>query len=169
MDQSCALSRITLFGRTVKTKGNHLSAQRLHAHCAAHSGRRLAVLRHVDAFQGRCQRTAGSRLCRQRDQQRHRRSWSEGRVTVTLSDHPRQLICSAVTPHAGYQNMRGPTRDGVLLLATNRLHFPDELIAEMYRLRWFVKMFFRAFKQLLGCGRLSLPSPTAWRSRHPAP
>jgi len=50
--------------------------------------------------------------------------------------------------------MRGPTCDGVLRLVTNRLDLPAELIAEMYRLRWVIEMFFRTFKQILGCRHL---------------
>jgi IS4 transposase len=69
-------------------------------------------------------------------------------------DHPVRLICMAVNPHAGCRGMRGPTCDGVLRLVTNRLDLPAELIAEIYRLRWVIEMFFRTFKQLLGCGHL---------------
>jgi IS4 transposase len=72
----------------------------------------------------------------------------------TLPDHSMRLIRVAVKPHAGCRNMRGPTCDGVLRLVTNRLDLPAELIAEMYRLRWMIEMFFRTFKQLLGCGHL---------------
>jgi IS4 transposase len=69
-------------------------------------------------------------------------------------DHPVRLICVAVNPHAGCRGMRGPTCDGVLRLVTNRLDLPAELIAEMYRLRWVIEMFFRTFKQILGCRHL---------------
>ena len=48
----------------------------------------------------------------------------------------------------------GRTATGVLRLVTNRLDLPAELIAEIYRLRWIIEMFFRMFKQLLGCGHL---------------
>ena len=72
----------------------------------------------------------------------------------TLPDHPMRLIRVAVKPHTGCRNMRGPTCDGVLRLVTNRLDLPAELIAEIYRLRWVIEMFFRTFKQLLGCGHL---------------
>jgi IS4 transposase len=65
-----------------------------------------------------------------------------------------RLICVAVKPHESYRGMRGPHCDGVLRLVTNRLDVPAELIAEMYRLRWVIEMFFRTFKQLLGCGQL---------------
>ncbi len=64
----------------------------------------------------------------------------------TLPDHPVRLICVAVKPHESYRGMRGPHCDGVLRLVTNRLDVPAELIAEMYRLRWVIEMFFRTFK-----------------------
>jgi IS4 transposase len=72
----------------------------------------------------------------------------------TLPDHPMRLIRIAVKPHGGCRDMRGPTCGGVLRLVTNRLDLPAELIAEMYRLRWVIEMFFRTFKQLLGCRHL---------------
>jgi len=72
----------------------------------------------------------------------------------TLPNHPMRLICVAVKPHEGFRGMRGPTCDGVLRLVTNRLDLPAELIAEIYRLRWVIEMFFRTFKQLLGCKHL---------------
>jgi IS4 transposase len=68
----------------------------------------------------------------------------------TRLDHPVRLICVEVKPHESYRGMRGPDCDGVLRLVTNRLDLPAELIAEMYRLRWVIEMFFRTFKQLLG-------------------
>jgi hypothetical protein len=72
----------------------------------------------------------------------------------TRPDHPVRLICVEVKPHESYRGMRGPDCDGVLRLVTNRLDLPAELIAEMYRLRWVIEMFFRTFKQLLGCKHL---------------
>jgi len=69
-------------------------------------------------------------------------------------DHPVRLIRVAVKPHETYRGMLGPRCDGVLRLATNRLDLPAELSAEMYRLRWVIEMFFRTFKQLLGCRHL---------------
>ena len=71
----------------------------------------------------------------------------------TRPDHPVRLICVEAKPHESYGGMRGPDCDGVLRLVTNRLDLPAEPIAEMYRLRWVIEMFFRTFKQLLGCGR----------------
>ena len=69
----------------------------------------------------------------------------------TRPDHPVRLICVAVKPHESSRGWKGPHCDGVLRLVTNRLDLPAELIAEMYRLRWMIEMFFRTFRQLLGC------------------
>jgi hypothetical protein len=41
-----------------------------------------------------------------------------------------------------------------LLLATNRLDLPAELVALGYRFRWTVELFFRWFKCILGCRHL---------------
>jgi hypothetical protein len=72
----------------------------------------------------------------------------------TLPDHRMRLIRVAVKPHESYRGRQGPHCDGVLRLVTNRLDLPAELIAEIYRLRWIIEMFFRTFKQLLGCRHL---------------
>ncbi len=73
-------------------------------------------------------------------------------------DHPVRLITVAATPHTSRGKHRpgstGPSCDGMLRLATNRLDLPAELISEIYRLRWLVELFFRMFKQLLGCRHL---------------
>jgi len=42
----------------------------------------------------------------------------------------------------------------VLLLATDRLDIDVELIADLYRYRWQVELFFRWFKTILGANRL---------------
>ncbi|MBI1315211.1 transposase, partial [bacterium] len=47
-----------------------------------------------------------------------------------------------------------PACDGVLRIATSRLDLPAELISQLYRHRWLIELFFRMFKQLLGCRHL---------------
>jgi IS4 transposase len=73
-------------------------------------------------------------------------------------NHPVRLITIAATPHTSRGKHRsgstGPSCDGKLRLATNRLDLPAELISEIYRLRWMIELFFRMFKQLLGCRHL---------------
>jgi IS4 transposase len=73
-------------------------------------------------------------------------------------DHAVRLITVAATPHTSRGKHRsgstGPSCDGQLRLATNRLDLPAELVSEIYRLRWLIELFFRMFKQLLGCRHL---------------
>jgi hypothetical protein len=45
-------------------------------------------------------------------------------------------------------------RTEVLLIATNLLDVPAEVIALIYRCRWTIELFFRFFKQILGCRHL---------------
>jgi hypothetical protein len=73
-------------------------------------------------------------------------------------NHPVRLITIVATPHTSRGKHRpgstGPNCDGKLRLVTNRLDLPAELISEIYRLRWLIELFFRMFKQLLGCRHL---------------
>ena len=73
-------------------------------------------------------------------------------------DHFVRLVTVAATPHASRGKYRGgstgPSCDGKLRIATNRLDLPAELVSEIYRLRWLIELFFRMFKQLLGCRHL---------------
>jgi hypothetical protein len=58
---------------------------------------------------------------------------------------------------------RGAGKEGVekdyLLIATNLLDVPAEIIALLYRYRWTIELFFRFFKQLLGCRHLISDDP----------
>jgi IS4 transposase len=85
-------------------------------------------------------------------------SFGAGRPAAERPDHPVRLITVAATPHTSRGKYRGgstgPSCDGQLRLVTNRLDLPAELISEMYRLRWLIELFFRMFKQLLGCRHL---------------
>lgn len=73
-------------------------------------------------------------------------------------NHPVRLVTIAATSHTSRGKHRpgstGPSCDGQLRLATNRLDLPAELIGEIYRLRWLIELFFRMAKQLLGCRHL---------------
>jgi IS4 transposase len=77
-------------------------------------------------------------------------------------DHPMRLITIQCKPHrkAGRSQRysragsTGPACDGVLRLATNLLDVPAEIIALLYHHRWIIEIFFRFFKQILGCRHL---------------
>jgi hypothetical protein len=71
--------------------------------------------------------------------------------------HPVRVITLAVTPHvkrSGHKGDAGPSTSGVLIIVTNLLDVPAEIIAILYQYRWHIEIFFRFFKQVLGCGHL---------------
>jgi hypothetical protein len=80
------------------------------------------------------------------------------------SDHPLRLIEIAVEPH--HKRTRRD-KEGValnvtvtrMLLLTDLLDEPPELIALIYRYRWTIELFFRMLKQLLGCRHLLSQRP----------
>ena len=74
-------------------------------------------------------------------------------------DHAIRLVTIAAQPHqsSGHYARRGstgPSCDGVLRIATNLLDVPAEIIALLYHYRWTIEIFFRFFKQILGCRHL---------------
>ena len=74
-------------------------------------------------------------------------------------DHPVRLVIVSASQHTSRGNSAtgsstGPSCDGKLRLVSDLLDIPAELIAEAYRLRWLIELFFRMFKQLLGCRHL---------------
>ena len=75
-------------------------------------------------------------------------------------DHKIRLVIVAAPPHTSRGkspkkgSSTGPSCDGKLRIATDMLDIPAELVAELYRLRWLIELFFRMFKQLLGCRHL---------------
>jgi hypothetical protein len=77
------------------------------------------------------------------------------------ADHPTRLICVACSPHQkrgkGKRHgagQTGPTSDGTLRIATDLVDVPAEVIAFLYEYRWTIEVFFRFFKQILGCRHL---------------
>jgi len=77
-------------------------------------------------------------------------------------DHKLRLITIQCKPHrkagrSSYYNRKGstgPACDGGLRLVTNLLDVPAEIIALLYHYRWLIEIFFRFFKQILGCRHL---------------
>jgi hypothetical protein len=73
-------------------------------------------------------------------------------------DHPIRLVLVKCTPHQKTGGRKGgtagPPSDGILRIATNLLDPPAEIIAELYRERWTIELFFRFFKHVLGCRHL---------------
>lgn len=94
------------------------------------------------------------------DQLVHLGSKQSGR---TMPDHPVRLVCVQTTPHQKRSNRKGNTgagpSDGILRIATNLLEVPAEIIALLYRYRYTIELFFRFFKQALGCKHLLSDHP----------
>jgi hypothetical protein len=66
-----------------------------------------------------------------------------------------QVKCEPHTKRGGRKGgTAGPPSDGVLRIATNLLDVPAEIIADIYKHRWTIELFFRFFKHVLGCRHL---------------
>ena len=69
---------------------------------------------------------------------------------------PVRLIRIACTPHKNSRRggRGGPAQGDSLLIASDLLELPAEVIGLIYRCRWTVEIFFRFFKHVLGCRHL---------------
>jgi hypothetical protein len=78
-------------------------------------------------------------------------------------DHSVRVVQVAATPHRKRGGRKGgtagPSSDGVIRIATNLLDVPAEVIADIYRHRWLIELFFRFFKHVLGCRHLLSQDP----------
>ena len=72
--------------------------------------------------------------------------------------HPVRLVVIKMKPHTSKGKYKGGSTgadcDGFLRIATNLLDVPAEIIALLYAYRWTIEIFFRQFKNLLGCRHL---------------
>ena len=72
-------------------------------------------------------------------------------------DRPMRIVEVSCTPHrkvSGKTGRGGPEQGESLLIATDLLDVPSEVIALIYRHRWAIETFFRFFKHVLGCRHL---------------
>ncbi len=78
-------------------------------------------------------------------------------------DHITRLVVVRCEPHQKRGGRKGktagPSSSGELLLATNLLEVPAEIIGRIYRYRWSIEIFFRFLKQTLGCRHLLWEHP----------
>ena len=79
---------------------------------------------------------------------------SLGSDSAERPEHRVRLITIQAKPHQKRTIAPGPGCDGVLRIATNLLDVPAEVIAILYHYRWTIEIFFRFFKQILGCRHL---------------
>lgn len=72
--------------------------------------------------------------------------------------HPvRRLVIEGGVPQA--PSREGKERSEQVVLLTNLVDVPAEVLAAMYRLRWQIELFFRFFKHVLGCRDLISNKP----------
>ena len=91
----------------------------------------------------------------------------DGSKAEARPDHKVRLIIIEAKPHRkagrsqryGRAGSTGPACDGSLRIVTNLLDVPAEIIALLYHYRWSIEIFFRFFKQILGCRHLLSRSP----------
>jgi hypothetical protein len=76
-----------------------------------------------------------------------------GEQSCKKLNQPVRIVEVSCTPHIkGYKIGRGgPEQGDTILIATDRLDLPPEVISLIYKHRWAVEIFFRTFKHLLGC------------------
>jgi Transposase DDE domain len=81
------------------------------------------------------------------------------------ANHPVRVILVQAEPHrkrGGRPGQAaGPPSDGILRIATEMLDVPAEIIADIYKHRWSIELFFRFFKHILGCRHLLSTHPVA--------
>jgi hypothetical protein len=86
-----------------------------------------------------------------------------GSKAAARPNHPVRVVLVQTTPHKKRGGRKGgtagPPSDGILRIATNLLDVPAEVIAEIYRQRWTIELFFRFFKHVLGCRHLLSTDP----------
>jgi hypothetical protein len=82
----------------------------------------------------------------------------DGGPAANRPDHPMRVVVVEAEPHAKRGGRKGktagPGTKGTIVLLTNLLDVPAEIVALIYRYRWTIEVFFRFFKQTLGCRHL---------------
>jgi len=72
-------------------------------------------------------------------------------------DQPLRVVEIECKPHrkvTGHTSRGGPEQGDTILIATDLLDVPPEVIALIYQHRWAIEIFFRFFKHVLGCRHL---------------
>jgi hypothetical protein len=72
-------------------------------------------------------------------------------------NRPVRIIEIECTPHrkpSGKTARGGPEQGDTILIVTDRLDLPADVVALLYRCRWQIEIFFRFFKHVLGCRSL---------------
>lgn len=80
-----------------------------------------------------------------------------GEQAVAAGMRPLRIIEIECTPHrkvTGHTSRGGPEQGDTILVATDMLDVPPEVVALIYKHRWAIETFFRFFKHVLGCRHL---------------
>jgi len=80
-----------------------------------------------------------------------------GEQAVAAGMRPLRIIEIECTPHrksTGHTSRGGPEQGDTILIATDMLDVPPEVVALIYKHRWAIETFFRFFKHVLGCRHL---------------
>ena len=80
-----------------------------------------------------------------------------GKFTKEKLDQPLWIIEIECTPHrkpSGKTGRGGPEQGDTILIVTDRMDLPPDVVALLYKHRWQVEIFFRFFKHVLGCRHL---------------
>ncbi len=70
---------------------------------------------------------------------------------------PLRIVEIECTPHrkpSGKTARGGPEQGDTILIVTDRLDLPADVVGLLYRCRWQIEIFFRFFKHVLGCRHL---------------
>jgi len=70
---------------------------------------------------------------------------------------PVRIVEVECTPHrkrSGKTGRGGPEQGDTLLIVTDRLDLPADVVSLLYQCRWQIEIFFRFFKHVLGCRHL---------------
>jgi hypothetical protein len=76
---------------------------------------------------------------------------------ASVLDHPLRLVevrCKPRRKASGHTGRGGPEQGETLLIATDLLDVPAEVVALIFKHRWAIETFFRFFKHVLGCRHL---------------
>ena len=79
------------------------------------------------------------------------------KFTKAKLDQPLRIIEIECTPHikpSGKTGRGGPEQGDTILIVTDRVDLPPDVVALLYKHRWQVEIFFRFFKHILGCRHL---------------
>lgn len=74
-------------------------------------------------------------------------------------DHPVRIVRIQVASHPKRGGRKRQAASQDIVLATNLLDVPPEIIAAIYQHRWLIELFFRFFKHVLGCRHLLSQNP----------